>query len=150
MTPLYRLAAIGVLLALGCAGATRVMAPDDARGYRPVALRDIAVLGLKDENVEVEASVLAVEQGPAEGLMAIQLTGMSPSVAALPETVSAMVDSRAVTLTLPVSRYGEVRGLKPLTRVRARGYLSNSPGWGYPVSNEGDRYLWVDHLEPLS
>ena len=70
-----RLLAVSWLLAVGCAGATRAVAPDDARGYRPVALRDIAALGLKDQNIEIEASVLSVGRGPAEGLVAVHLTG---------------------------------------------------------------------------
>lgn len=154
---LTMLLASAVLGAQACGGIRHVPPPATAQGYRSVELRDIAPLGLKDLNVELEAVITASGVGANEDcdLLTLETMESAPPASADAASIAAFTASipsyDAVTLTLPRARYPEVRDLHPFDRVRVRGYLSTYFGKGCGwFSNNAHRYLWVDSIERVS
>jgi hypothetical protein len=142
---------------MACGGTRRVARPADEKGYRPVELRDVAPTGVKDANVEVVAFVAASGVGAFEpcDLVSIDTLSAPPPTSADTASVAAFTASMSsadiVTLTLPRSRYSEVRDLHAFQKVRARGYLSDYWGQGCTYyTTDAHRYLWVDSLEPVA
>jgi hypothetical protein len=140
-----RLLPIVVLLALGC-GMRHVARPPTYSGYTSVAVRDVSAVGMKDVNVEV-VGVLGpmVPQEVCHGLVTFPLMDVAPGGGGLSILMS------HVTISLPRTRYNEVRDLHSNDQVRVRGYLSKYFAEGCDwVMLDASRYLWVDTIEKVS
>lgn len=132
------------LIILGGCGLRHVARPPTLDGYKSVALRDIAAVGMRDVNVEV-IGVLGpmVPQEVCHGLVTFPLLDNSGGMFSLL--------SGGVTVSLPRTRYNEVRDLHPSDQVRVRGYLSKYFAEGCDwVMLDASRYLWVDTIEKVT
>ena len=141
-----RCLALLAITAASCGGVRYAARPTTHAGYRAVEIRDIAPTGMKEVNVKLDGTVWAVDGDDNCGLVTILLmSGGMPTLDQL-----RLPDDGSVTLTLPRSRYREVRDLHRLDRVRVRGYLSNWVAEGCNgTGTAGTTFMWVDTIEPL-
>jgi hypothetical protein len=118
-------------------------------------------------NVEIEAPIgILMPQEICGGLVTFPLLDISQTSAiTATNTTGAAVDpapakqmasavtfsiTSGITISLPRSRYNEVRDLRPNDRVRVRGYLSKYFAEGCDwYMRDAQRYLWVDSIERL-
>jgi hypothetical protein len=121
--------------------------PPTNDGYKSVAVRDISAVGMRDVNVEVVGMLgPMVSQEVCKGLITFPLMDVrSPSLGGISLSMS------GVTLSLPRSRYNEIRDLHSGDPVRVRGYLSKyfaqGCDWEYL---DASRALWIDTIETVT
>jgi hypothetical protein len=147
-----------LIAAAGCGGVRHVPPPENAQGYRHVEIHDIALSGLKDQNVEIVAFIAAggvrgFEDDSSDcNIDTIDLTSAAPpnsaDAASVASFTASFPDLGVVEATLPRERSAEVRALAPLEKVRVRGYLSTYVAKGCSRFTEGaNRFLWIDSIE---
>src|SRR5438046_713293 len=130
------------LLLCGCWGIRHVARPPTPDGYKSVAARDIPAVGMKDVNVEV-VGVLGplVPQEVCGGLVTFPLM----------DSGGGIFMTSGVTLSLPRTRYNELRDFRSNDQVRVRGYVSKYFAQGCDwVMLDASRYLWVDTIEKVT
>jgi hypothetical protein len=136
-----------IALAGGCVGIRHVARPPSPDGYMSVALRDIPAIGMKDVNVEVVGMLgPMVPQEVCGGLITFPLFEITANAVG-----GLHFSTSGVTLSLPRSRYNEIRDLHANDQVRARGYASKYFAQGCDwFMMDANRYVWVDTIEKVS
>jgi hypothetical protein len=135
-----------ILLLSGCWGVRHVARPPSNDGYKSVAVRDIPAVGMKDVNVEVVGMLgPMVPQEVCGGLVTFPLLDVTSGGGIF------SLATGGVTLSVPRSRYEEVRELHPNDQVRVRGYVSKYFAQGCDwVMLDASRYVWIDTIEKVT
>jgi hypothetical protein len=162
-----RLGPVTLLLAALCAscgGSRKLPPPASPEGYQALTVHDVMAVAPRDANIEVVGALGALASHErCDGLLTFTLSDPAQAVA-LPPTASpaaaAAITNILVTIganlsgivvTLPRTRYAEVRDLKPADIVRVRGYVSDYEAQGCNLYTErSNRFIWVDSIERVS
>jgi hypothetical protein len=154
----------GVSLLSACAdvGVRRVARPSTPQGYKQVDVKDITLSGVTDQYVELVTNVEQITSH--ERCNGIIMVTTPQAVTANKQTqvvngehtvttTTVVVNgdnANLVTLTLPRTRFAEVKDLQAGDRVRVRGYASQfwteGCDWHYYNAN---RAVWIDTIEKL-
>jgi hypothetical protein len=141
-------------LCAACGGSRKVPPPATPQGYQALTGHDVLALAPTDANIEIVGAVGALASHEhCDGLLTLPLAEPAQSIAGAPAAVARIMVAMTGALggavvTLPRTRYAEVRDLKPGDVVRVRGYASTYEAQGCSVSTTGaNRFIWVDSIE---
>jgi hypothetical protein len=154
------LAGVSLLSACADVGVRRVARPNTPQGYKQVDLKDITLSGVTDQYVELVTNIDQITSHERCGGIIMVTTPQAVTANKHTEVVNGdktvttttvvVNNSNVVTLTLPRTRFAEVKDLQAGDRVRVRGYASQfwteGCDWHYYNAN---RAVWIDTIEKL-